>query len=93
MKLEKKKYNILDIIRIPLIYSSRESILVGIKYILDGIIPILQVLVTAKFLDIAIQIFNHKKQFDDIIKPIIFMIVLLSYVWFSKKYQNIWKYV
>lgn len=84
MKLEKKKYNILDIIRIPLIYSSRESILVGIKYILDGIIPILQVLVTAKFLDIAIQIFNHKKQFDDIIKPIIFMIVLLSYVWFSK---------
>ena len=84
MKLEKKKYNILDIIRIPLIYSSREAILVGIKYILDGIIPILQVLVTAKFLDIAIQIFNHKKQFDDIIKPIIFMIVLLSYVWFSK---------
>ncbi|MGG7162954.1 ABC transporter ATP-binding protein [Clostridium ihumii] len=84
MKLEKKKYNILDIIRIPLIYSSRESILVGIKYILDGIIPILQVLVTAKFLDIAIQIFNHKKQFDDIIKPIIFMIVLLSYIWFSK---------
>ena len=84
MKLEKKKYNILDIIRIPLIYSSIEAILVGIKYILDGIIPILQVLVTAKFLDIAIQIFNHKKQFDDIIKPIIFMIVLLSYVWFSK---------
>ncbi|MGH4125079.1 MAG: ABC transporter ATP-binding protein [Clostridium sp.] len=83
MSLENKRYGTIDILRIPFKYATKESILMGIKYIIDGIVPTMQILATASFLDRAIEIFNNEKEFFSIVNPIIFMAILLAYTWIS----------
>ena len=83
--LEKKYYKTFDIVRIPFKASKLYTILLFIISLLDGIVPTFQVVVTATFLDTAIAVFKNEKSYNEIITPIIILIVLLAYIWVSDK--------
>ncbi len=83
MRLESKNYNAGDIIKIPFKFAPAQSTLIAIQKLLDGLVPTLQILATAKFLDIAILIFKQEKDIEDIVMPLLFVILLLAYDWIS----------
>ncbi len=83
MRLESKNYNAGDIIKIPFKFAPAQSTLIAIQKLLDGLVPTLQILATAKFLDIAILIFKQEKDIKDIVMPLLFVILLLAYDWIS----------
>lgn len=85
MSLEKRNYGTMDIIRIPFIYAKKEAAFMGCKYIIDGIVPTLQILATAGFLDAAIAIFSSGKELSTIIRPLFFMAILIAYSWVSRQ--------
>ncbi|WP_346886637.1 ABC transporter ATP-binding protein [Clostridium sp. UBA4395] len=83
MRLENKNYNAGDIIKIPFKFAPAQATLIAIQKLLDGLVPTLQILATAKFLDIAILIFKQEKHIKDIVMPLLFVILLLAYDWIS----------
>lgn len=83
MRLESKNYNAGDIIKIPFKFAPAQATLIAIQKLLDGLVPTLQILATAKFLDIAILIFKQEKDIKDIGMPLLFVILLLAYDWIS----------
>ncbi|KEZ86037.1 ABC transporter ATP-binding protein [Clostridium sulfidigenes] len=83
MRLENKNYNAGDIIKIPFKFAPAQATLIAIQKLLDGLVPTLQILATAKFLDIAILIFKQEKNIKDIVMPLLFVILLLAYDWIS----------
>lgn len=74
-----KKYSMIDFIRIPFricpVYSGAKIM----NYILSALTPSIQVLVTAKFIDTAINIFNGNAERSSIFLPLIFLMVIVSY--------------
>ncbi|WP_346915959.1 ABC transporter ATP-binding protein [Clostridium sp.] len=85
MRLESRNYNTGDIIKIPFKFAPAQAILIALQKLLDGIVPTLQILATAKFLDTAILIFKQEKGIKDIVMPLLFVIILLAYDWISKQ--------
>ncbi|MEG2917397.1 MAG: ABC transporter ATP-binding protein [Clostridium sp.] len=85
MEIENKKYGMKDIVAIPFRFAPVESTLVMIQKLLEGIVPTLQILVTAKFLDTTISVFNKTKEIGDIVLPLVFMALLLAYTWISNQ--------
>lgn len=85
MRLESKNYNAGDIIKIPFKFAPAQATLIALQKLLDGLVPTLQILATAKFLDIAILIFKQEKYIKDIVMPLLFVILLLAYDWISKQ--------
>ncbi|WP_346936810.1 ABC transporter ATP-binding protein [Clostridium sp.] len=85
MRLESRNYNTGDIIKIPFKFAPAQAILIALQKLLDGVVPTLQILATAKFLDTAILIFKQEKGIKDIVMPLLFVIILLAYDWISKQ--------
>lgn len=85
MTMEKKKYGVGDIIKIPFKFAPKYASLIGIQKILDGLVPILQVLTTAKFLNTAISILKKEEGFESIILPLTLVILLIFYSWMSNQ--------
>ncbi len=85
MRLESKNYNAGDIIKIPFKFVPAQATLIALQKLLDGIVPTLQILAIAKFLDTAILIFKQERSIKDIVIPLLFVIILLAYDWISKQ--------
>lgn len=85
MKLESRNYSTGDIIKIPFKFAPAQATLIALQKLLDGIVPTLQILATAKFLDTAILIFKQEKSIKDIVMPLLFVIILLAYDWISEQ--------
>ena len=83
MKIEKRSYGILDIIRIPLICSAYPVIFLGLLIISDGIIPTVQVVVTANFIDTAISIVRNQSDISLIFPSLLAVVALIAYSWIS----------
>ncbi|WP_242866730.1 ABC transporter ATP-binding protein [Abyssisolibacter fermentans] len=83
--MKKKKYGIRDIVKLPFKYAHGYAGLIAVQKILNGIVPTLQVLATAKFLDTAIAIVNGKRDYYEIFVPIIIVVLLLVYSWVSEQ--------
>ena len=81
--MDKKNYNITEIIKIPFRCSKGYASLIAFQNLIEGVIPSLQVLITASFLDTAIQIANSKEDFKNIILPISLLVALIAYTWLS----------
>ncbi len=80
MKIENREYTMLDFIKIPFSISPGMVILrMLFDRIIYALIPALQVLATARFIDTAISIFNGQTERSKIILPIVFILVLVSY--------------
>lgn len=81
----KKQYNILNLGRIPFRCAKGYSFLIALQKILDGIVPSIQILITAKFLDVAMRIANGKSNLLEIILPLILIGVFIAYTWLSSQ--------
>lgn len=85
MILEKRTYKTKDILRIPFKATPIHSTLIGIQRLLGGIVPTIQVLVTAAFIDTAVSIVAGKKGTNKIIPSLMAVVALIAYTWISDK--------
>lgn len=85
MLLENRTYTTKDIIKIPSKAAPIPSILIGIQKLLDGIVPTLQVIVFAKFIDTAISVVSGKKTASTIFPSLIAVVTLIAYTWISEQ--------
>lgn len=83
MILSAKTYNDLDYVKIPFQTSMTYSILIILESILNAFIPSLQILVTAKFLDTALDILKSGGR-ERIYLPLLLLVLLVSVSWISK---------
>ncbi|MBW9158789.1 ABC transporter transmembrane domain-containing protein [Clostridium tagluense] len=83
MLIENKKYTVLDIVRLPLNCSPLYGILISISKILDGIIPSLLILATAKFIDISISVVSSSGDLKKVFPSIFLVVALVGYSWIS----------
>jgi len=79
MIIQNKNYNLIDFITIPFNIVPIHTILRIVDRIICALIPSLQILVTASFLDTAIGIFNKTVAPDKIYLPMILLITIVAY--------------
>lgn len=85
MLIENKKYNVLDIARLPLKCSPLYASLIAISKILDGIAPSLLILATAKFIDISISVASSSGDFKKVFPSMFLVVALVGYSWISAR--------
>jgi ATP-binding cassette subfamily B protein len=83
MVIKERKYGVVDILKIPLECSPILSILVGLQILIGGVVPTLQVIATAKFIDKAISIVETKTHMSSIFPSLFAVIALIAYTWIS----------
>lgn len=79
--MNRHRGHISDIIKIPFRYAPQYAFLIGIQKVLEGVVPTIQVIVTAKFLDTALAIVSNSKSYSDIFVPLSLVILLIAYSW------------
>lgn len=77
------------IFTIPFKYAPLEALWIMIQKILAGIIPTIQVVITALFIDSAISIFNGTSEIKSIVSPILLIMILTAYGWLSEQLSRI----
>ncbi|MEG2353987.1 MAG: ABC transporter ATP-binding protein [Clostridium sp.] len=83
--LNGEKYGVLDIIKIPFKFAPLYSVILALAKLTEGLVPTLQVLATAKFLDTAISIVGGKMNVIGVFTPIFMVVILIAYSWISEK--------
>lgn len=81
--MEKEKYTVGDIIKIPFGCDFRYALVIMFQKILQGLLPTLQVIATAKFLDVAMAIVNGKADYNEVFLPLTLVIIFIAYNWIS----------
>lgn len=79
MKIEVREYKVTDFIKIPLRVSPVMVSLRVIDKIIYALIPALQVLATASFIDTAISIFNGQAEKNQIVFPLVCILLLIAH--------------
>lgn len=79
MILIKKKYGIPDMVLLPFRVSPFYSFILVLQRIVSGLLPALQIFVTAEFVNTAIAILNKKAEMRDIYVPIALLAAMMSY--------------
>lgn len=83
MNLIKRQYAIADILKIPLNCAPYSAILIAVQRILEGALPAVQVVVTAKFIDTAVAVAKGSKALSEIFPSLIMVVGLIGYSWIS----------
>lgn len=78
-----KSYSIWDVFLINLKSSPICTMIIALKEAIGGIIPSIQLLATAEFLDIAIDIANGVSDIQEIFVPITWVVGLIGYTWIA----------
>lgn len=86
MKFENRQYTIFDIIRLPIKCAPLYGILIAISKLLDGIVPTLQILATARFINTTISVVSSKGELRNIFPSMIFVVLLTIYSWTSAQF-------
>jgi ATP-binding cassette subfamily B protein len=79
MKIENREYKLRDFIKIPFTVSPGMMSLRVIDKIIYALIPSLQVLTTAAFIDTAIKIVGGQASKNQIIVPLVWILLLVSH--------------
>ena len=79
MKIENREYKLLDFFKIPFSISPGLASLRVIDKIIYALIPALQVLATASFIDTAISIFNGQAEKKQIAFPLVCILLLIAH--------------
>lgn len=74
-----KDYNLIDFIKIPFKVRPGLSLVKLLNQIVSSIIPSIQVLITASFIDTAIAIFNDDKDYNRIFIPLTGLMLIIIY--------------
>lgn len=90
MNLEKRQYNILDLVRLPLRCAPSYTILIALFKLLDGIVPSIQVVAVAKFIDTSISVVSTDGDVKRVLPSMLLVAVLVAYQWTS---QNLVKFI
>jgi ATP-binding cassette subfamily B protein len=79
MKIESREYKLRDFFKIPAAVSPGLVFLLVIDKIIYALIPALQVLATAGFIDTAIDIFNGRAARSQIVAPLVWILLLIAH--------------
>jgi len=79
MKIENREYNLRDFIKIPFAVSPGLASLRVIDKIIYALIPALQIVSTALFIDTAVSIFNEQMNLNKIIFPLVCILLLIAH--------------
>lgn len=74
-----KKNTIWSLLKVPFRYSPFLALLIVMQKIVDAIIPTFNVLIVARFINTAIDIFAGKKSYSQIYLPLLFIVLLLAF--------------
>ncbi|MDF2538738.1 MAG: transporter ATP-binding protein [Herbinix sp.] len=85
-----KVYKTIDFIRIPFRICPVYSLLDVLNRIINALIPALQVVVTADFIDTALAVFKGQTQQREIYQPLIFLMFMVAYSYLN---WNLMSYV
>ena len=85
MKIEAREYKLYDFIRIPFAVSPTAAALRVIDKIVYALIPALQILATARFIDAAADIFTGRAEKSAVVVPLacIFLLIAHQYITFA----------
>jgi len=84
MAIEQRKYGIVDILRIPLKCAPILTVLAVLQNLANGIVPTVQVIVTASFLDTAIRVVGEGLDPSLIYPSLGGVVALIAYTWVSE---------
>ncbi|HML45460.1 MAG TPA: ABC transporter ATP-binding protein, partial [Clostridia bacterium] len=79
MRMENRDYRLADLIGIPFHASPGAAALLMIESILSALIPSLQILATASFIDTALGIFSGRAGREQIAMPLLWVLLPLFY--------------
>lgn len=85
MTTYKKRYSFIDILYVSFRCNFAHSTALIILTVLNGIVPILQIMVTTKIINTAIIIAEKKEDIWQVYLPIVYMILLIGYQWISEE--------
>lgn len=83
MTIEKRKYASSDIVRLPFQCAPVLSALIAAQMLLSGIVPTLQVLASAAFINSAIAVVGGNAALSVIYFPIASVVALIAYAWIT----------
>lgn len=86
MIITERKYGILDMMGIPFRCSPTMTGLIILQMLLSGLVPTLQIIVTAKFIDTAITIVQQKLDIALVYGAIFAVVGLIAYTWVVKEF-------
>lgn len=81
----KKSYKFADILSVSFSCDFWNSTILLILTVLNGIVPILQIMVTTKIINTAIIIAERKEDIGQVCMPIFYMVLLIGYQWISEE--------
>lgn len=83
MEIAERKYGLFDILSLPLKCAPISTILIGTQRFFAGIIPSIQILVTAKFIDTSISIVGGYAHINSIYPSLFGIIAMIAFTWIS----------
>lgn len=83
MIYEDRKFGLLDSIKIPFQCTPMMAFIIVLQTLLSGLIPTVQILVTAEFINTAIAVVQNQAELSEIFPPLITVVVLIAYQWIS----------
>lgn len=81
--MKNSSFNLSDLVKVPFKSSKLFCLVIVLQKMLDGLVPNIQLLLTANFVDTAIGIANKQAVYSSIVLPICLLILLIGYKWFS----------
>lgn len=84
MIIKEKKYGLWSILGIPFECAPVLTVFLSILTLLDGIVPTIQVMVTAQFIDTAVSIVKGKASVGMIYPALWSIVALIAYTWISE---------
>lgn len=89
MWIEKRKYNCFDMIRLPFRVAGLQCFLIVAYAIISALIPSLQVIIVADFIDKAIRIVNQTAEIGEIFLPVIILCLLFLFNHILSLFMNL----
>lgn len=83
MNMTSRKYRLIDAIRIPFLSAPVATSLIGLSILLTSLVPTLQIIVTAKFIDQAIEIVQNQLTLNHIYPSLFTVVALIAFMWIS----------
>lgn len=83
-----EKYGFRHIALIPMHCAPAPAAVIAAQNIVSGIVPTLQTLATAWFIDRAIAVATHKAAFATVWAPLAAIVAMLAYTWFAQALSN-----
>lgn len=89
MEIENRSYTVWDFIRIPMSFAPVMTAVQIVHRLVNGLIPSLQILATARFVDTAIQIVGGQTAGAEIAQPLLWILLLISWQYVSFAMVNL----